>query len=546
MGPPAWARDSVPEQSNRDGSNSWLHGLDRNSENRVKNRSPLSADQGETQTRPLAERDFQEALSQFSSCLTAQQRTSFRLASLQGLSMTLMRIQDRLAAKSKAVNLPRLQVFLDGIVKLGKLSSFSETSEFISYVWGAIKFLFETTRNFYDTLDSLLDDYERIGISISYADTTWTWLMDNPQRDNILANIFGDILQFHMKVLGIVKIPTWPDIFKSVWTSLKPRREYILQDLRRYKELIENQSSDAEIHDYHQKRRLALATLEHIEAGTMKTESAEVFKWISGADNQEDHQSVSDVRRDNPGSGEWFLKRPEYVSWRMDDLPKMPVLWLSGILGAGKTVLASTAIADCLEDLEAHTAYCYCKYGDRQRTTFISIIKTILRQLLSSQNALMPWCYDRFAISDQLSPSERICKEMTRMALLNSGRAFIIVDGLDECEPEERKALLGFMGQMISECESRDPGKLRVMFTSRDEPDIRKHITTFVELAIKPNDNERDMKKFIRGWCQKIKANFDELSEGDLNCISTYTFERADGKYGMPAKTATHSNKMNV
>jgi hypothetical protein len=523
-------RDVVPERSNTYGITSKPHRPDKNPEHQIENRSSLSADNRENQP-SLAERDFQEALSQFISCLTAQQRTNFKTISLRSLSMTLMRIQHKLAAKSKAMNLPRVQVFLDGILKLEKLSSFLETSNFVSHVWGSMKFLFETTRISYDAFDSLLDAYERMGRSITYADTTCAWLMDNTQRDNTLANIFADILQFHMKALDIVSIPTWPDIFKSIWGSLKPRREHILQDLRRYKELIENQSSDTDIHDYHRRRRLEFDKLEHIETSALKTQSSEVFKWISVIDFHKDHQDVSSVRHENPESGGWFLKRPEYVSWRVDDIPKMPVFWLSGILGAGKTVLASTAIDDCQEDPEACTAYFYCKHGDPQRTTFISIIKTLLRQLLSSQHALLPWCYDQFVSSDQLSPSERICKEMIRMALLNIDKTFIIVDGVDECEPKERKPLLSFIGQMISECESRAPGKLRVMLTSRDEPDIRKYLTTFVELRMRPDDNERDMKRFIRGWCQKIKEKFEELSEGDLNCISTHTFERADGKY---------------
>lgn len=382
----------------------------------------------------------------------------------------------------------------------------------------------------YDAFDNILETYEKIGHCITISPRARLWFMNNPQRDNILARVYGDILQVQQRFLEIVRIPTWQELFSSIWTSFKPRKDYIVQDLRRYKELLEHQSPAGDIYDYHQKRNLAFSSLTQSELGTLKGQCLEILKWIDGANTEEDHKDVCKVWCES-GSGAWLMKHIAYVSWRNDDVPKAPIFWLNGILGSGKTVLASIAIDDCEKDTKAQTAYFYCKHGDPERTTFISVLKAILRQLLSPQHVLLSWCYDQFMGSNQSSPAEKVCREMVRMTFLNTDKIFIIIDGVDECEPKESKLILNFFGQLVSECESQDPGKLRVMFVSRDEPELRKNLSTFREVALRSDDNERDMKRFIDEWCRKIQSKFEELSEEDLKYISTSTLYRADGQY---------------
>lgn len=89
----------------------------------------------------VAENELQDALSHFELSLTVQQRIGFKKSTLKELRLTLQRIQQQHAARHKSMNLPRVQIFINAIQKLENASSFSGTSEFVSYVWGSVKFI---------------------------------------------------------------------------------------------------------------------------------------------------------------------------------------------------------------------------------------------------------------------------------------------------------------------------------------------------------------------------------------------------------------------
>jgi len=87
------------------------------------------------------EKELQGALSQFKSSLTVQQRSAFGKVTFKDLRLTLQRIQQQHATKYKSMNnLPQVQHFTNVIQQLENASSFPGVSEFVSYVWGSVKY----------------------------------------------------------------------------------------------------------------------------------------------------------------------------------------------------------------------------------------------------------------------------------------------------------------------------------------------------------------------------------------------------------------------
>jgi hypothetical protein len=256
-----------------------------------------------------------------------------------------------------------------------------------------------------------------------------------------------------------------------------------------------------------------------------------VLQWLCAADSVLDHQDISKTRQEFQGTGTWILKHPKYSAWKTDDVPNVSTLWLNGIPGAGKTVLASTIIEDCREQKAAKTTFFYCKHEDPQRTTFIAVLKGILSQLLRWDDDLLPWCYEKFLTSGQLVlSSENLCKELLRALLLGAPKTFIIIDGLDECNRSDWKPLLNFLAEIVNVCDVQVPGKLRVMIISQNEDNIRNNLRTFSEIALKANDNELDIQKYVQGWCRKIQEKF-ELEDEETDYICRSTCYRASGKF---------------
>ncbi|KAI1629298.1 hypothetical protein EDD37DRAFT_616633 [Exophiala viscosa] len=487
----------------------------------------------ENQVPSLAEKDLQLDFKKFKSDLTPRQSADFGNATLKSLRVVLVRIEKEQAERWKAMNLPRAGAFSERLQQLGNTSNFSIIGDVLANIWGSMQFLLQATASSVEAFEALLNAYEEINNAISLDGEDVRWLSQSPEGDNALAKVFDNIMQFHKHVLQLLTIPTWRQIFASLWEEFTFRKDHIIHDLRRYQQLVRTRAAAAEFHEHHWKRKQALRELDQRETQRMEGHLAAVLRWLGGTDNDTDHEDVRTVRQSSPGSGQWFLKHPKFVSWREDDVPQNPGLWLCGILGAGKTVLASAAIDECKQAQNAHTAYFYSRHGDPQRTTFTPILKSILRQLATSdqKQKFLPWCHDQFHLGNQLSPSEKACRTMLRMMVLTLDKIFLIIDGLDECEQQDRKLLLSFLAELVSECDVQDPGKLRVLLVSRDEPDIRRSLPDFVQIAVKPADNERDIKHFINGWRQRIQAKFEELEEADLDYICTSTLNRAEGMF---------------
>lgn len=117
-------------------------------------------------------------------------------------------------------------------------------------------------------------------------------------------------------------------------------------------------------------------------------------------------------------------------------------------------------------------------------------------------------------------------------------KIFIVIDGLDECEQIERKQLLEFLVEIVTQCDTSDPGKLRVMVVSQDFVDIRRALHSSSAGKIVPNvvsmcskDNEGDIRSYVRTWVERIAANNEPFDDEAKEYLRNLTVERANGKH---------------
>lgn len=105
---------------------------------------------------------------------------------------------------------------------------------------------------------------------------------------------------------------------------------------------------------------------------------------------------------------------------------------------------------------------------------------------------------------------------------------YIIIDGLDECEPAQRKLVLSIFTTMVDRCDEHDPGKLRVLFISQDCLDIRKVLANASVLQITSDDNKNDIRTYINGESRKIQEKYG-LDDKIAGYIQETTFIRSQG-----------------
>lgn len=267
------------------------------------------------------------------------------------------------------------------------------------------------------------------------------------------------------------------------WHFSKSEVYGLLQRIERLRQYASSLMSDAQLSilsrvDQQQKEALDRKRLD------------EILNWLSPLDMNRTHQSISD--RVQPGSGKWFLNSEPYVHWSSSE-GEIDPLWCWGIPGAGKTVLASIVINHLRqsrgEDLRAEVgvAVIYLKYNEPEQVVS-SLLGAVLRQLIQDSNILDQAVQDLYEHHRQRStppPLESIVL-LLQKTFQTYKDAFLVIDGLDECEEETRWDLIDQVNKF--------PG-VRVMVTSRYLSSIEEELENFVRFEIKAN--KMDMELYI-------------------------------------------------
>ncbi|KAF9629081.1 hypothetical protein BFW01_g10284 [Lasiodiplodia theobromae] len=193
----------------------------------------------------------------------------------------------------------------------------------------------------------------------------------------------------------------------------------------------------------------------------------------------------------------WLLESDEFQEWLNKASPR---LWLSGIPGAGKTVLASavidSAINQCCNDSDKGVAYFYCDYKDDQSQKLHNILGSLAAQLATQNDQSLQTLekhYNMFHSPGKLSVNSvkpslvQIIQEMS----VYFTEVFIIVDALDECGQNVATVV-----ESLASLNTRNKYNIKTLFLSRDEYAISSCLQSgFVHIPIAARSH--DLKLYV-------------------------------------------------
>jgi len=173
------------------------------------------------------------------------------------------------------------------------------------------------------------------------------------------------------------------------------------------------------------------------------------------------------------------------------------------------------------------TVYFYCSYQDTQRKTVLDVARSLLTQLLSQNRDLLPYLYDKFIGSGQVTlVSAQLFSECLETCLATIPKTYIIIDGIDECDIQERSELLSCLVSFVEKVDTL--GRLRVLFISQEENDIRKILRTASVLKLTGDHNKDDIVTYTTEWTKKIRTRFT-IHDITAEYIKTAVCEGAEG-----------------
>ncbi|KAI1128502.1 hypothetical protein F5Y10DRAFT_292051 [Nemania abortiva] len=487
----------------------------------------------------LLNNGFQRALDAFVSRLKPSEKSLFKVTTLDELKVTILTIQADQRARKKMMHLNRILPFLETMDQLGKvIEVFLNTTNFLAFVWGPVKLLLLTATSWLESFDDLLDAYQLIAQNLPILEGYQSIFGRSPQIQSVLEGIWSNILEFHIRALRIFEQSMLQQFFRSLWKDFNSRFRSILNDLKGQKDLLESHATQIHIQRYEADRLKIFEEFEQVQAMRASQKKSFVVQWIAACNAIQDHESLCAIRREehiatNSWPGLWIIYHGDVEAWLAKGIPKASILWITAIPGAGKTMLASVIINKIKNDGVGPNAFIYCKHRDLNKNTFVSVMKAFLSQLLSQQDHLIPFYYDEgIASGEVVLSSTKLCKKLLRYILQNIPEAFLILDGLDECEPDERKLILDFFKEVINLCDSARPGKVRMLILSRDEPDIKKSLSAATIVRITRQDNLQDIERYIQHRAASIQKKFAPLlSDEDREYIKQNVADRSEGMF---------------
>ncbi len=226
----------------------------------------------------------------------------------------------------------------------------------------------------------------------------------------------------------------------------------------------------------------------------------DIVRWLAPFNHEanyfvDDLRSACDSR--HPGTCTWIVDRPEFEMW-MNSSHNDPVarmLWMTGVPGAGKTVLSSFVINTCFKVLGKEPSrpilYFFFKNTDSDKNSVLSATRSLLFQLYSSSPANLS--ADIMSLRDD-SGKEKALSEQGLWNLFvkharNLANLTIILDALDECVDVD--LLLRCLIRLLDCC----PAKVFVV--SRREENITLALEDYPRIMIGHGDIDADIRAYV-------------------------------------------------
>jgi hypothetical protein len=163
----------------------------------------------------------------------------------------------------------------------------------------------------------------------------------------------------------------------------------------------------------------------------------------------------------------------------------------------------------------------------------VGVVRSIISQLLvkTRDTDMLPFIFEQSLSSGEMSlSSQQLCNSLLKDAFQNIPRdmkVYIVLDGIDECDSQERRKIASAFSTLFTSI--NDPGRIRGIFVSQDEPDLRSLLRTATSIKISKIDNEEDIKCYVDHWASKILIKFS-LTEDEKKTMVKTVCLRADGK----------------
>jgi len=321
-------------------------------------------------------------------------------------------------------------------------------------------------------------------------------------------------------------------LFEAVWPKLGAKIDIVAANIRQHVEQMRNEVAVQHIKEASSARVKSLAQFDQ------ENEFQELQRFQALRINLSPRMYDDDLdwflNRACPGSDKWLLAHQSFQEWlEGESIPAAtPRIWLRGMPGAGKTFLCAAAVREARR--RCRSLFIFASH--RVSSTARSILLSLLFQLALDERYVRSVLVE-LDERNLRSSMDYVSEHLTEL-LDGAGPTYIIIDGLDEVDPVERRILLHQLAK-LEKCP-----EVKVMVGSRPEDDIARILdSTFAPIRVDKN-NLGSIQLYVnqrtRDWIESV--GFDEDARDQLQHLLAPIAPNANGASSLLVTTLVGTN----
>ncbi|KAF8467186.1 hypothetical protein BDZ91DRAFT_848457 [Kalaharituber pfeilii] len=460
-------------------------------------------------------------------------------------------------AKVSEKKIKRCEAFLQSVQQFSSIvDTLIQHSPFISaLVWGSVKILLLTARNYIQYFSCLTDLLEKLGVLCPiFKEFQDLWPHCQGLQDAVF-DYYAQTVVFCTDALKFLRRSSTTMILRALVRPLNnelqdvEKKLLFQQKIVEYQVVLEREASarkarqvlllfNSNWETYReeelQERIHSRQWRQRLEAGVKGIKEYQLQQWKKIRDlelesktqkkfeeRQRQLRRISDYNHtitflefanaSHSCTGRWLFEMDEYKQWVQSNHSSL--LWCYGIPGSGKSVLSTSIMKHLLDTCVQETqndsgktfiGYFFCTFSDYRSLKFEEIIRSLVKQVLSVFDGPSEFeeYLARFFEQCNNIPSTDLWKELFIRTCRIPNHIYLIIDGIDECPGSIQAQILELINQILSILRC-----IKVFLSSRKEIYLARNLRNAISISI----DEVKQRPEIEGYIDaSLKQRLDD------------------------------------
>ncbi|RSL55377.1 hypothetical protein CEP54_009422 [Fusarium duplospermum] len=497
----------------------------------------------------LARKTIKTAYDELDRTITPGDKRDFGKTTLQHVRHAALDIETQLAARQSLRNMRRLMPFFQGLEHYSKVVDIlCNGTPYLPWIWAPVTLILRIACEYVGAFEQIIKGYSSIAESLKRFEILSDAFIGNQEFQQTLAVFYADILEFHKNAYKFVRRSGWKLMFSTSWGRFERKFNNILEDLKQHGALIDEEANARNIAEAKKMREDIRAWREESQSQLSRDEteqSAKQFQaiasWlkINESDQLAIFDSISSEVAEHQGTCGWILKNKKVSSW-FEKKPDTPALWLQGSAGTGKSVLC-TQLVNFMKASNMFVVHHFCTYRYVSSTAYEQILKSLILQLVRQDGDLTAHVYEAYVL-EKKSPTATALEQLFHTLLANMSNqpsqeeyAWVIIDGLDECELDKQTRLIRLINQVTSKPSLPGSTVCKFLISSRSPSNSLQKLCRkqTVSLTDEKDSLHGAIGQYVRERLRSLDTRLRQLGIGQVEVeeIRNVIVTKADGMF---------------